>query len=158
MLDIPQEHLDVTRQGMWQVVNSAGTAGVSRVPVEGVEVAGKTGTSQVVRLALGDGKNVPWKYRDHGHFVCYAPFDKPKYACCFSVEHGGTSGAATPIARDVLTFLFDRDKAMAQLTSLEEQWGGSLAERTAAFQRRVLEIAEARAAGREEPTPGEGVT
>ncbi|MCJ7420292.1 penicillin-binding protein 2 [Sphingomicrobium astaxanthinifaciens] len=147
-LDIPEEHLAVTRQGMWQVVNAAGTAGTARVPVEGVEVAGKTGTSQVRGLQYGDGKNVPWKYKDHGHFVCYAPFDQPRYAMAVTVEHGGTSGAATPIARDVMTFLFDREKAMEQLVAYEEQWGGSLAEREAAFQRRVLELAQANAAAR----------
>ena len=148
MMELDPEHLEVTRQAMWQVVNSAGTAGVSRVPVEGVEVAGKTGTSQVVGLSRGDGKNVPWKYKDHGHYVCYAPFDKPRYACAITIEHGGTSGAATPVARDVLTFLFDREKAMAQLATLEEQWGGTLAQRTAAFQQRVIDIADARAAER----------
>ncbi|MCJ8189733.1 penicillin-binding protein 2 [Sphingomicrobium aestuariivivum] len=147
-LDIPEEHLAVTREGMWQVVNSAGTAGTARVPIEGVEVAGKTGTSQVRGLQYGDGKNVPWKYKDHGHFVCYAPYDNPRYAMCVTVEHGGTSGTATPIARDVMTFLFDKAKAMEQLASYEEQWGGSLAEREAAFQRRVLAIAEGNAAGR----------
>ena len=145
LLDIPQEHLQVTHEAMWKVVNDAGTAGIARIPVPGVEVAGKTGTSQVRGLQYGDGKNVPWKYKDHGHFVCYAPFDAPRYAMCVSVEHGGTSGAATPIARDVMTFLFDREKAMAQLTALETQWGGSLAERTAEFQRRVLAIAQANA-------------
>ncbi|WP_343347796.1 penicillin-binding protein 2 [Sphingomicrobium sp. XHP0239] len=151
------EHLAVTREAMWRVVNSAGTAGVSAVPVEGVEVAGKTGTSQVVRLALGDGKNVPWKYKDHGHYVCYAPFDEPRYAACITIEHGGTSGAATPVARDVLTFLFDKEQAMQRLAEYEEQWGGSLAERQAAFQQRVLDIAEARAAGRD-PLAGNDVT
>ena len=147
ILDIPKEHLDVTHEAMWRVVNGAGTAGVARIPVPGVEVAGKTGTSQVRGLQYGDGKNVPWKYKDHGHFVCYAPYDAPRYAMCVSIEHGGTSGAATPVARDVMTFLFDREQAMARLTALEEAWGGSLAERTAAFQREVLAIAQSNARG-----------
>ena len=151
-LDIPEEHFQVTREAMWKVVNDAGTAGVARVPVEGVEVAGKTGTSQVRGLQYGDGKNVPWKYKDHGHFVCYAPFNKPRYAMCVSIEHGGTSGAATPVARDVMTFLFDRAKAMENLVAFEEQWGGSLAEREAAFQRRVLELSQANAAARASQT------
>ena len=147
LLDIPEEHLKVTHEAMWMVVNAAGTAGVARVPVPGVEVAGKTGTSQVRGLQYGDGKNVPWKYKDHGHFVCYAPYDQPRYAMCVSIEHGGTSGAATPVARDVMTFLFDRERAMAQLEALETAWGGSLAERTQAFQSQVLAIAQANARG-----------
>ncbi|WP_265562502.1 penicillin-binding protein 2 [Sphingomicrobium arenosum] len=149
LLDIPAEHLAVSREAMWKVVNDAGTAGTARIPVEGVEVAGKTGTSQVRGLQYGDGKNVPWKYKDHGHFVCYAPYDNPRYAMCVSIEHGGTSGAATPVARDVMTFLFDQQKAMERLAAYEqEQFGGSLAEREAAFQRRVREIAESNAAAR----------
>ncbi|NNC48668.1 MAG: penicillin-binding protein 2 [Sphingomonas sp.] len=140
-LDIPQEHFDVTREAMWEVVNGAGTAGVARLPVDGVELAGKTGTAQVRGLSRGDGRSVPWRYRDHGHFVCYAPYDSPRYACSVTVEHGGTSGAATPIARDVMTFLFDRTAAMERLRELETAWGGSLAERTQAFQQRVLAIA-----------------
>jgi penicillin-binding protein 2 len=48
------------------------------------------------------------------------------------IEHGlGGARAAAPVAKDVLTFLFDRDKALAALGALEEQWGGTLAERNA---------------------------
>jgi penicillin-binding protein 2 len=43
----------------------------------------------------------------------------------------GGSRAAAPVAKDVLTFLFDREKAMASLTALETLWGGTLAQRTA---------------------------
>jgi penicillin-binding protein 2 len=35
------------------------------------------------------------------------------------------------VAKDVLTFLFDRPKALESLAALEQQWGGTLAERTA---------------------------
>ena len=43
----------------------------------------------------------------------------------------GGARAAAPVAKDVLTFLFDRAKAMQSLAALEEQWGGTLAERNA---------------------------
>ncbi|MCM8556679.1 penicillin-binding protein 2 [Sphingomicrobium sediminis] len=148
MMDLNPEHLDVTRRAMWQVVNGVGTAGSARIPLDGIEMAGKTGTAQVRGLGRGDGRNVPWKYRDHGHFVGFAPFDRPRYAINVTIEHSGTSGAATPVARDVMTFLFDRQKAMEALAPLEEAWGGTLAERTQAFQEEVLRIAEARAAER----------
>jgi penicillin-binding protein 2 len=95
-------------------------------------MAGKTGTAQVVGLNFGNGKNVPWKYRDHGHFICFAPFDKPRYACAVVVEHGGGSGAAYPIARDVMTFLFDPAKAMDALLPMEAEWGGTPQQRMAA--------------------------
>jgi penicillin-binding protein 2 len=47
--------------------------------------------------------DLPWERRDHALFVCYAPFDRPRYAVSVLVEHGGGgSAAAAPIARDVM--------------------------------------------------------
>ncbi len=77
------------------------------------------------------GKGGLWKYRDHGHFICFAPFDKPRYACAVVIEHGGGSSAAYPVARDVMTFLFDPAKAMDVLTGMEAGWGGTPQERMA---------------------------
>ena len=131
-LGIPQDHLDLVHAAMNEVVNGRGTAGKARLPIPGVQMAGKTGTAQVVGLNMGNGKGGEWKRRDHGHFICFAPFDKPRYACAVVVEHGGGSGAAYPIARDVMTYLFDQTKAMAVLDDYERQWGGTLQQRMAA--------------------------
>ncbi len=131
-LGIKQEHLDLIHTAMNEVVNGRGTAGKARLPVEGVQMAGKTGTAQVVGLNIGNGKGGLWKHRDHGHFICFAPFDKPRYAASVVVEHGGGSGAAYPIARDVMTFLFDQAKAMEVLEGYEKQWGGNVEQRMAA--------------------------
>lgn len=127
-----QEHLDYVHKAMSDVVNGPGTAGRARLPIPDVLMAGKTGTAQVVSLSISDGKSGPWKYRDHGHFIAYAPFDKPRYACAVVVEHGGGSGAAYPIARDVMTFLYDPAKALEVLHSMEAGWGGTPQERMAA--------------------------
>lgn len=131
-LGISQEHLDFVHKAMSDVVNGPGTAGRARLPIPGVLLAGKTGTAQVVGLNVGSGKGGLWKHRDHGHFICFAPFDKPRYACAVVIEHGGGSGAAYPVARDVMTFLFDPAKAMAVLTEMEAGWGGTPQERMAA--------------------------
>jgi penicillin-binding protein 2 len=131
-LGVKQEHLDLIHAAMNEVVNGRGTAGKARLPVPGVQMAGKTGTAQVVGLNVGNGKGGLWKHRDHGHFICFAPFDKPRYACAVAIEHGGGSGAAYPIARDVMTFLFDRAKAMEVLEGYEKQWGGNVEQRMAA--------------------------
>ncbi len=45
------------------------------------------------------------------------------------IEHGGGSGSAYPIARDIMTFLFDPAKGMDALRKLEEEWGGTAQER-----------------------------
>jgi len=131
LLGIPPEHLEIVRGGMWQVVNGDGTAGASRLPLQGIEMSGKTGTAQVRRIAGGQrGQGGDWKYRDHGLFVFFAPSHEPRYAGAIVIEHGmGGARAAAPVAKDVLTFLFDRDVAMKNLTALEQQWGGTLAER-----------------------------
>jgi penicillin-binding protein 2 len=124
-----QEHLDYVHKAMSDVVNGPGTAGRARLPIPDVLLAGKTGTAQVVGLNFSDGKSGPWKYRDHGHFIAYAPFDKPRFACAVVVEHGGGSAAAYPIARDVMTFLYDPAKAMEVLLGMEKGWGGTPIER-----------------------------
>lgn len=127
-----QEHLDYVHKAMSDVVNGPGTAGRARLPIPDVLMAGKTGTAQVVSLSVSDGKSGPWKYRDHGHFIAYAPFDNPRYACAVVVEHGGGSGSAYPIARDVMTFLYDPVKALEVLHGMETGWGGTPQERMAA--------------------------
>ncbi|KWV95947.1 penicillin-binding protein 2 [Erythrobacter sp. AP23] len=123
------DEIGYVRQAMSDTVNGPGTAGRARLPIEDVLMAGKTGTAQVVSLSKSDGKTGPWKFRDHGLFVFFAPFDNPKYAGAVVIEHGGGSGAAYPIARDVMTFMFDPAKGMEALRALEQQWGGTAKER-----------------------------
>jgi penicillin-binding protein 2 len=128
-VDFPTDHVAYVRQAMSDVVNGPGTAGRGRLPLEDIQMAGKTGTAQVVSLSVSDGRSGPWKYRDHGLFTFFAPTDKPRYAGAVVIEHGGGSGAAYPIARDVMTFLFDPAKGLEALRALEEQWGGTAQER-----------------------------
>ena len=129
--DIPAEHFEIVRRGMWEVVNGNGTAGRSKLPLPGIEMGGKTGTAQVRRIAGSQrGQSGEWKYRDHGLFVCFAPTANPRYAAAVVIDHGmGGSRAAAPVAKDVLTYLFDKPKAMEALFELEKTWGGTLAER-----------------------------
>ena len=129
VLPFTPEQLQVVHEGMFRVVNGNGTAGGSRIDIGGIKMAGKTGTAQV-RAMVARGSGGAWKGRDHALFVCYAPTDAPRYAMSVIVEHG-TFGAraAAPIAKDVMTFLFDRDAALANLAALEKSWGGTPIER-----------------------------
>ncbi|PPB82106.1 penicillin-binding protein 2 [Albidovulum inexpectatum] len=99
------------RKGMFEVSNSRrGTAYASRIVDDQMRMAGKTGTSQVRNITAAErargvtsNKDLPWHRRDHALFVCFAPFDAPRYAVSVVVEHGGSgSAAAAPIARDIL--------------------------------------------------------
>lgn len=131
-LGFSPEYITYIRQAMSDVVNGPGTAGRARLPLENVLMAGKTGTAQVVSLSVSDGRSGPWKYRDHGLFVFFAPFENPRYAGAVVIEHGGGSGSAYPIARDVMTFVFAPAKGLEALHTLEKQWGGTAQERLAA--------------------------
>lgn len=135
LLGFPEEHLAVVREGMNLVVNGAGTAVRSRLPLDGITMAGKTGTAQVRKIegAQRGGAGTPWKYRDHGLFVCFAPVEQPRYAAAVVIEHGlGGARAAAPVAKDFLTYLYDPAKAMAALEALETSWGGDITTRMAA--------------------------
>ena len=126
------EQLAVTHEGMFRVVNGSGTAGASRIDIGGIKMAGKTGTAQV-RALTSRGGGGEWKSRDHSLFVCYAPADAPRYAMAVVIEHGQFGArAAAPIAKDVMTFLFDPPKAVETLHALEKQWGGNATQRMAA--------------------------
>jgi penicillin-binding protein 2 len=130
-LGVEPEHLEIVRKAMTSVVNDHGTAVASRLPLDGIQMAGKTGTAQVFRLGER-GHQSSWALRDHALFIAFAPADKPRYAIGCIIEHGGFgASAAAPIVRDSMTYLFDKQKAFAALAPLEEQWGGTLAERNA---------------------------
>lgn len=139
-LGIPESHLAIVRQGMIDVVNAGyGTARAARSPVPDVVIAGKTGTAQVRRISAAERKTgvirneaLPWKQRDHALFVAFAPADVPRYAVSVILEHGIAGGKyAAPIARDVLSFLFEPERALAGLPAIEAEAARSRAARAA---------------------------
>jgi penicillin-binding protein 2 len=130
-LAVDPAHLEIVRKAMTSVVNDGGTAVGSKLPLDNVKMAGKTGTAQVFRLGAR-GHQGNWALRDHALFIAFAPADKPRYAIGCIIEHGGFgASAAAPIVRDSMTYMFDKQKALQALAPLEEQWGGTLAERNA---------------------------
>jgi penicillin-binding protein 2 len=87
------------------VVNGVGgTGGAARSKI--VEIAGKTGTAQVVEMkgsAYVKSEQLAYFNRDHAWFVAYAPAQNPKIALVTLVEHGGHGGeAAAPMAKKVI--------------------------------------------------------
>ena len=109
-LDIEKPHLKIVKDALFQASNDRrGTAYGSRIINNAYRIAGKTGTSQVRNITDAERENgvtknedLPWKRRDHGLFVNFAPYENPEIAVSVVVEHGGAgSKSAAPIARDI---------------------------------------------------------
>jgi penicillin-binding protein 2 len=154
-LGIPDDYLEITRQGMADVVNGpGGTARSARLKIEGVQMAGKTGTAQVRRITAAERRrgvrsnaSLPWKFRDHALFIAFAPADAPRYAVSVIVEHGASgSKAAAPIARDLLTYIYDREQAEKGLAALQQARERARLAREEAARRAAAEAAAAAAA------------
>ncbi len=110
-LGMNADHLAAVQRGMFDVMNGErGTARSSRIADDALQMAGKTGTSQVRNISAAErasgvisNDQLPWERRDHALFVGFAPYDAPRYAVSVVVEHGGGgSTVAAPIARDIL--------------------------------------------------------
>jgi penicillin-binding protein 2 len=133
-LAIDQDHLNFIRAAMAGVVDH-GTAAGAKLPLDNIQMAGKTGTAQTHRLAAHERGNYTasqWSLRDHSLFCAFAPADNPRYAAGAIIEHGGFGAAvAAPLVRDTLLFLFDRQKAIANLHTFEASIGGTLDQRLA---------------------------
>jgi penicillin-binding protein 2 len=82
ILPIPPDQSDVVVKAMWSVVNEAGTA--TGIKLVGFDIAGKTGTAQVVSLGKEGSE-----HKDHSWFVSYAPAYKPEIACVAMIENAG---------------------------------------------------------------------
>lgn len=95
------------KEGLLAVVNEPRGTGAAARLYE-VKVAGKTGTSQVVKQREKKG-NIPYQYRDHALFVAFAPYDAPEVAVAVVIEHGEHGGAAAaPIAGAILRKYFEQ--------------------------------------------------
>lgn len=92
--------------GLWLVVNGAGTGGRGRIP--GKDVAGKTGTAQVISLQGGRSAagKTSMDLRDHGWFVFFAPRDNPEIAGVVFAEHAEHGYLAAPIAKYAMETFF----------------------------------------------------
>ena len=87
---------DIVRQGMFLVVQGAGTA--TGLKMDDIKIAGKTGTAQNPH-----GK-------DHALFICFAPYDDPKIAIAVVVENVGFGATyAAPIAKKMILAYLKKD-------------------------------------------------
>ena len=105
---------DVIINSMKEVMHGArGTARSSGANAE-YQIAGKTGTAQVIGIAQNEEYNedeIPEEFHDHALFVAFAPVEAPEIAMAVIVENGGGgSRTAAPIARGLLDHYFHKKK------------------------------------------------
>lgn len=119
VLDIDDRNLAIIRQGLFEVVNTpSGTAYASRLTLDGVQMAGKTGTAQVHNNSAAEKQKnfndmtMAWEDRPNALFVGYAPANAPRYAIAVVVEHGNFGAqSAAPIAKAMMTYAIQNDPA-----------------------------------------------
>jgi penicillin-binding protein 2 len=136
---VSKENLEILRRALWGVCNEPGGTAHALSRKE-ADVAGKTGTAQVV--AMKDDRKGPagFQYQDHALFVAFAPINDPEIAVVVVVEHGGHGGStAAPVARKVIDAYF---KAKAEAGKPKEQVGKTDVESPQKEEEAVTEINE----------------
>ena len=118
-------NLKLIRDGMVEAVNGRrGTGRRAQVETQGIQVGGKTGTAQVIRIKQYQHlkeQNIPYKYRDHAWFTCFAPASNPEIAVTVLVEHGLHGGSASaPIAAKIMTRYFNEKLEQLQVPDVLE--------------------------------------
>ena len=108
------------KQGLWEVVNKPGGTAYYRSRIPDMNMCGKTGTAQVIRLKEEDrGKKcfeTDFQFRDHALFAAFAPRDNPEIAVAVIVEHGchGSSTAA-PVAKNIIEAYFHKKRKLKDI-------------------------------------------
>lgn len=117
---ISGEHIESIRKGMWMVVNEGG--GTARRAYSATHItAGKTGSATVPPIEI-DGE---LREDTHAWFICFAPYDAPRFAVCVRVEGGKSGGkVSAPIAAEILARIFALDEGYSvQLRPIPEAQG-----------------------------------
>ena len=122
------ETLSALHDGLWMAVNADGTSGRARFP--GRDVAGKTGTAQVIssqgrQAARDSGRDL----RNHGWFVFFAPKENPQIAGVIFGEHNEHGYLGAPIAEHVIETYFAKKEGRS-LPTLESAPAPDLAPET----------------------------
>jgi penicillin-binding protein 2 len=113
-LPVDKAHIEFIRVAMASVVESGTASRLGKLNLGPIKMAGKTGTAQShsYTAAAGGvhGDHGAWALRDHAWFICFAPYDDPRYAMSVLVEHGGFGGdTAVPKAVELMRVALLKD-------------------------------------------------
>ena len=96
--ELELEKLNIIKEGMYDVCNAKrGTATKYNSAI--IDIAGKTGTSQVIGIPQEEKErmseeDLEYYKKSHAWFTSYGPYINPKYVVTVLVEHGGHGGEA----------------------------------------------------------------
>jgi len=103
---LSESTLEAVMRGMWGVVNEGGGTGAdARCP--GIDIAGKTGTAQVVSVNLMKSAHNA-NFKNNAWFVGFSPSNKPEIVVAALVMQGEHSTVAVPVVREVIKAYFDK--------------------------------------------------
>ncbi len=113
-LPFARDHIEFVRSAMAAVVEYGTAAQAAKLNLGPIKMAGKTGTAQSHNYTAGaagqHGAHGAWATRDHAWFICFAPYDDPRYAMSVLVEHGGFGAdAAAPKAVELMRVALLKD-------------------------------------------------
>ena len=149
-LGLKPEQIEKVRRGMWKVVNDpSGTA--THAKLKGTEIAGKTGTAQFWRKGVSD---------NHTWFICFAPYENPKYAVCVFLQGAKGGGiTAAPIAARIIdeTMALEAGRYKVDVKHMDPAAGNFTFIKNIDFSSSVPVQTEetAEAAKKKKPAPGE---
>jgi penicillin-binding protein 2 len=104
-----KKNLPLIRKAMREVISHPRGTGRWYIKSK-VDIAGKTGTAQVVGIPQSEKKRMKeseleYFHRSHAWFTTYGPYKDPQYVVTVMVEHGGHGGAA---AGKVISKIYDK--------------------------------------------------
>ena len=104
-----KKNLPLIRKAMREVISHPRGTGRWYIRSK-VDIAGKTGTAQVVGIPQSEKKRMKehelaYYHRSHAWFTTYGPYKNPQYVVTAMVEHGGHGGAA---AGKMISKIYDK--------------------------------------------------
>lgn len=106
--DFKSSTWDAVQEGMYNVVNKQGGTAKTIFSGLGVEVAGKTGTSQI-------SKSMP----NNALFVSYGPYDDPEISVTAVIPNGYTSHNTAILAKKIYSYYFGLEDEKSLLNNDE---------------------------------------
>ncbi len=112
--EIKKDHFKLIKKGLLQVVEAPNGTG-RNAKIKGIEIAGKTGSVQVVSLKKNRNRNkdVSMKWQEHAMFAAFSPVINPEIVLIIVSENdktGGGASAAAPIAKKILNEYWKKKK------------------------------------------------